>query len=444
MRIFFRFLDVICILAALSVSSWCMLPADLDVFADYTGASTFTVIIFLLAFYMLDCYKIGREDFRDSLIRVVLAVIIGIVGAGFAFYAFERWRFPRMTFVVQMAVNLALSLLWRAGYYHLHIRAAPSQERIVFFGSDMVDRARGVLEEYSPQSRIIGYVGEAGPRSDPPCLGGLGDIFSVLEKHQGAKVIVLDPRGLDKDLAARLFAAKLRGLKVEDMRGLYERLTARLPLDLIEDSWLLLEDGFNLHATDSLRRLKRTFDICFSLSMLVLAAPVILLAALLVRLESPGPVLYSQKRVGLNNREFTLYKIRSMRQDAERGQAVWAARNDPRVTAVGRFLRKTRLDELPQLFNVLKGDMSVIGPRPERREFTRELAEALPYYDARHSVKPGITGWAQVCYPYGASLEDSRAKLEYDLYYVKNLSALLETKILLRTIGVLLFPKGAR
>jgi sugar transferase (PEP-CTERM system associated) len=443
-RIFFLFLDTLCILAALSLSSWIMLPPDLEVFADYTGASTFTVFIFLLAFYMFDCYKIGREDFRDSLIRVLLAVIIGIVGAGFTFYAFEHWRFPRMTFVVQMLATLTLALSWRAIYYRLHTRAASAQERIILFGSQGMERALSVLKEYSPQDQVIGYVGEDAASPARPRLGGLADIFTVLAGHQGAKVIILEARGLDQDLAARLFAAKLHGLKVEDMRGLYERLTARLPIDLIEDSWLLLEDGFNLNATDSLRRLKRTFDICFSLASLILTAPLMLLAALLVRLESQGPAIYAQKRVGLNNREFTLYKIRSMRQDAESLQAVWAARNDPRVTLMGRFLRKTRMDELPQLLNVLRGDMSIIGPRPERGEFTRQLAGELPYYDVRHTVKPGITGWAQVCYPYGASLEDARVKLEYDLYYIKNLSALLETKILLKTIGVILFPKGAR
>jgi sugar transferase (PEP-CTERM system associated) len=443
-HLLFLFLDVLCILAALSLISLFMLPPDLAVFTDYTGASTFSVVIFLLSFYMFDCYKVGREDFRDSLFRVVLAVIVGIIGAGFAFYAFERWRFPRMVFVVQMLITLSLALLWRSLYYRLQTGAASAQEQILLFGAQGMERVLGVLKEYSPKDLVIGYVGGDLPESARPRLGGFTDIFSVLAGHRAAKVIILESGGLDRDLAARLFAAKLRGLKVEDMRGLYERLTARLPVDLLEDSWLLLEDGFNLNAAGSLRRLKRAFDLGFSLLFLLLSSPLILLAVLLVRLESKGPAIYAQKRIGLNNREFTLYKIRSMRQDAEDGQAVWAARNDPRITLVGGLLRKTRLDELPQLFNVLKGDMSLIGPRPERGEFTRELAKALPYYDVRHSVKPGITGWAQVCYPYGASLEDARAKLEYDLYYVKNLSPLLDAKILLKTVGVILFPRGAR
>jgi exopolysaccharide biosynthesis polyprenyl glycosylphosphotransferase len=228
------------------------------------------------------------------------------------------------------------------------------------------------------------------------------------------------------------------------MRGLYERLAARVPVDLIAEDWLLLEDGFYLNANGSLRRLKRAFDVCFACTLLLLTAPIILLACLALKLDSPGPAIFKQKRVGLLGDEFTLYKIRSMRLDAEKDGAQWASKNDPRVTRVGRFLRKSRIDELPQLVNVLRGDMSVIGPRPERMDFVRELVARLPFYDVRHSVKPGVTGWAQVSYPYGASMEDARLKLEYDLYYVKHLSPLLEAKILLKTIGVILFPKGAR
>ena len=169
-----------------------------------------------------------------------------------------------------------------------------------------------------------------------------------------------------------------------------------------------------------------------------------LLTALIVRLESPGPVIYKQDRVGLFEKEFTVYKFRSMRADAEKDGAVWASAKDNRVTFFGRFIRKVRIDELPQIWNILKGDMSFIGPRPERMAFVQKLKETIPYYSLRHTVKPGLTGWAQVCYPYGASEEDARRKLEYDLYYIKNMSILLDINIIFKTIGVVLFPKGAR
>ncbi|MDR1947576.1 MAG: sugar transferase [Desulfovibrio sp.] len=444
-RIIFRFVDLICILVALAVSSRLMLPPYLEIFADYTGASTFTVIIFLLSFYMMDCYNVGREDFRDSCVRVLVAVVVGIVAAGFVFYTFEHWRFPRMMFVVQMAVNLALSLAWRRAYFLLHKRGGAESSKVVFFGSSGAQRARSLLEEYEPATEILGYVGgEEGETPAGACLGAAEDVFRVIERFSPGRIIILDSVFPDRNTAHGLFNAKLKGLNVVDIRGLYERLAARVPVDLIRDDRLLLEDGFNLNVNAAMRRLKRASDICCSLALLVAAFPVLLAAASVVRFESPGPALYRQKRVGLYGKEFTVYKIRSMRLDAEKDGAVWAGKNDPRITRVGRFLRKTRIDELPQLVNVLKGEMSLIGPRPERMEFVRELSAVIPYYDVRHSVKPGITGWAQVCCPYGASVEDSRLKLEYDLFYIKNMSPLLEAKIILKTIGVVLFPKGAR
>ncbi|MDR2124730.1 MAG: sugar transferase [Desulfovibrio sp.] len=451
-RSIFRFVDLLCILIALAVSSRLMLPPYLEIFADYTGASTFTVLIFLLSFYMMDCYNVGREDFRDSCVRVLVAVVIGVVAAGFAFYTFERWRFPRMMFVVQMAVSLALSLAWRRAYFVLARRRRAKHGGVVFFGSGGAQRARGILEEYEPETEILGYVGgkDAAPRAPDkegpagPRLGAAEDIFAVIERFSPTRVIILDSAFPDRNTAHGLFNAKLNGLNVVDIRGLYERLAARVPVDLIRDDRLLLEDGFNLNVNAAMRRLKRASDICFSLALLAAALPVLLAAAAAVRCESLGPVLYRQRRVGLYGREFTVYKIRSMRLDAEKNGAAWAGKNDPRVTRCGRFIRKTRIDELPQLVNVLKGEMSLIGPRPERMEFVRELRDLIPYYEVRHSVKPGITGWAQVCCPYGASVEDARLKLEYDLFYIKNMSLLLEAKIILRTIGVVLFPKGAR
>ena len=218
----------------------------------------------------------------------------------------------------------------------------------------------------------------------------------------------------------------------------------RTPVEHINDEWLLLEDGFNLNTRKLPRRLKRTMDIVLAVGLLLVLWPLLLITAVVVRLDSPGPAIYRQTRVGLKNKNFTLYKFRSMRLDAEKDGAVWAVKNDPRVTKVGGFIRKVRLDELPQLINVIKGDMSFVGPRPERPEFVAALSEKIPYYYIRHTVKPGITGWAQVSYPYGASVEDSRMKLEYDLYYIKRMSLFFDFKVFLRTVGVILFPSGAR
>jgi exopolysaccharide biosynthesis polyprenyl glycosylphosphotransferase len=222
-----------------------------------------------------------------------------------------------------------------------------------------------------------------------------------------------------------------------------ERETGRVDLDTVNPSWLIFSDGFSSGRALS-SAAKRIFDVSASLLLLVLTLPLIVLFALLVKLDSKGPAFFRQTRVGLYGQAFDVIKLRSMRTDAEAGGAQFAQENDPRVTRIGRFIRKVRIDELPQTWSVLKGEMSFVGPRPERPEFVAELEEQLPYYAERHMVKPGITGWAQINYPYGASLEDSRHKLEYDLYYAKNYTPFLDLLILLQTLRVVLWHEGAR
>jgi sugar transferase (PEP-CTERM system associated) len=237
-----------------------------------------------------------------------------------------------------------------------------------------------------------------------------------------------------------LLEAKLQGVRIEEPETTYERLTGKIMLDELKPSWLIFSDGFR--AGRLTRLLKRAFDVVLAVVGLALSAPLMLLTAFAVRLGSPGPILYAQERVGEHGRTFTLYKFRSMRADAERGTPIWARDRDERVTRVGRFIRITRLDELPQLWNVLRGDMSFVGPRPERPFFVEQLAEAIPFYRQRHAVKPGITGWAQVKYRYGASMEDAREKLRYDLYYVKHMSIVFDMTIVFDTVKVILSCKG--
>jgi len=216
----------------------------------------------------------------------------------------------------------------------------------------------------------------------------------------------------------------------------------RVDVRVVDIGWLLYSDGFYFGTIDN--ALKRVLDVVVSLVLLVLFAPFLLGAAIAIKLDDGGPVLYSQERTTRNDRAFRIYKMRTMRTDAEKAGAVWAAEQDPRITRVGNFLRQSRIDEMPQLINVLRGDMSLVGPRPERPSFVTQLAEHLPLYNERHMVKAGLTGWAQINYPYGASIEDARAKLSYDLYYVKNFSILFDLLIILQTLRVVLWPSGAR
>jgi sugar transferase (PEP-CTERM system associated) len=270
------------------------------------------------------------------------------------------------------------------------------------------------------------------------------DEFAVLQAAQavGADQIVIAPderRGMNLE---RLLACKTAGFPVVQYLSFVEKEIRRVDLKRMELGWLLYSDGFQFSAID--RFLKRLFDLAASLLVLTLTLPVLLSAMLAIRWEGPGPVLYRQERVTQGGRHFRILKLRTMRVDAEARGAVWAATKDDRITVVGAFLRRTRIDELPQLVNVLRGEMSFVGPRPERPVFVAELARLIPLYNERHAVKAGLTGWAQINYPYGASVDDARSKLSYDLYYVKNFSVLFDLVILLQTLRVVLWPSGVR
>lgn len=437
-------LDLFCILLALTISGMTTIAPDLSVFDDYTGASLFTIFFYMLFFYILDAYNVGNEDFKETTGRVLVACLLAIVSSATASYAFQHWRFDRKTITLLFALSFCLSLLWR-WLYHLNADRLTHPLRILLVGVDRAGKVRQLLAEGLPQAEILGYVGERDQGPDAgPCLGPPFLALDIAQEKKATMILLLPDAPIDDDITHELLQAKLRGSMVVDIRSFYEHVVQRLPLSQLTDEWLLQTEGFSLNTRGSLRRLKRALDVLISLLLLIPATPVMLLTALIVRLESPGPVIYKQDRVGLFEKEFTVYKFRSMRADAEKDGAVWASAKDNRVTFFGRFIRKVRIDELPQIWNILKGDMSFIGPRPERMAFVQKLKETIPYYSLRHTVKPGLTGWAQVCYPYGASEEDARRKLEYDLYYIKNMSILLDINIIFKTIGVVLFPKGAR
>jgi len=239
-----------------------------------------------------------------------------------------------------------------------------------------------------------------------------------------------------------LLELRLRGVVVQDANVLIERLMGKLPLEGLNPSSLIFTEGFNVRRSFQLAR--RLVSICVSTVVLTICLPLIPFLILAVRLSSPGPILFRQIRVGRGGRLINIFKFRTMRQDAEANGAVWASKDDPRVTSVGRFMRKTRLDEIPQLWNVLRGDMAFVGPRPERPEFVKWLTSEIPYYNLRHMIRPGITGWAQVRYQYGANLEETKRKLEYDLYYVKNMSLGLDLLIIFETIKTIILRRGAQ
>jgi sugar transferase (PEP-CTERM system associated) len=285
-----------------------------------------------------------------------------------------------------------------------------------------------------------------GPAAVPNAVnrGDIKNLSAYVVEHAASEVVLALEERRNALPLSDLLRIKTTGVYVNDLSSFLERETGRVDLDSLNPSWLIFSDGFSAG-----RRLssagKRLFDVAVSAAILVFAGPLILLTAGIIKLESRGPAFFRQRRVGLYGQPFEILKLRSMRQDAEvGGVAVWAQKDDPRVTRIGSVIRKLRIDELPQAWSVLKGEMSFVGPRPERPQFVADLEARLPYYAERHMVKPGITGWAQINFPYGASVEDARQKLEYDLYYAKNYTPFLDVLILLQTVRVVLWPEGAR
>jgi len=279
-------------------------------------------------------------------------------------------------------------------------------------------------------------------RLEAPSLGRLADVEAILDQHDVHTVVVaLDDRRGNLPLGT-LVNAKLRGIQVYDAVEFYERLTGRMLVSRMRPSTIIFADGFVPGRATLF--VKRFLDATAAAALLLLTAPLMACVGLAVALTSRGPALFRQQRVGLSGLPFTMIKFRTMREDSEAAGPQWAAENDSRVTPIGRFLRKSRLDELPQLWNILLGQMSFVGPRPEQPDFVRTLRRAIPYYDQRHAVRPGLTGWAQVKYPYGASVEESEEKLEYDLYYIKHLSVAPDSTKKFETVRVLLTGKGAR
>ena len=335
---------------------------------------------------------------------------------------------------------------WRV-IFESAVRHVSPRERLVIVGasSAAVVLASELTERrYALGLEIVGFVtaGVGRPSAGAfKVLGDIADIPAIVQQHKVDRVVVslADARGsLPMD---QLLDMKMRGVTFDYLASVYEQYTGKIAVENLRPSWLIFSAGFR--TTPRLVGLKRMLDIVIALVGLVVTAPVMLLVALAVKLTSPGPALYHQQRVGERGRVFTVHKFRSMKVDAEATSgAVWSREGDTRTTSVGRFLRAARLDELPQLWNILLGDMSLVGPRPERPEFVQQLTELIPYYGQRHVVKPGLTGWAQVRYAYGSSVEDAMEKLQYDLFYIKNMSLALDLLIVLSTIKTVMSRRG--
>jgi sugar transferase (PEP-CTERM system associated) len=376
------------------------------------------------------------------LVGVSLAVLL------FAFIAFvlRGHTFWRSTLLYAMAFAIGLLMLNRLVVGGI-LGAAAFRRRVLILGAGQrAGRIHRLAQRPESGFAIVGYIAMSADQNaleQAVPRGAIADLSRYV-RDLGATEVVLAIEERRNSLPLKdLLRIKTAGVHVNDFSSFIERETGRVDLDTLNPSWLIFSDGFSSGRMLS-SIAKRLFDVLASGALLLLTFPVIALFALLVRLDSPGPAFFRQLRIGLYGEPFEIIKLRSMRTDAEKGGAKWAEKDDPRITRIGRIIRTLRIDELPQTWSVLTGKMSFVGPRPEVPAFVDDLEDKLPFYAERHMVKPGITGWAQVNYPYGASVEDARAKLEYDLYYAKNYTPFLDLLILLQTLRVILWPEGAR
>ncbi|BBO67321.1 glycosyl transferase [Desulfosarcina alkanivorans] len=442
----FIFLSVI-------IASWLLIGNEFIVNSQALVLKTLLIAsVCQLCLYYNDLYDLNvTNSYQELLIRLLQALGASAIFLALVYFLFPVCIIGRGIFIVSICFVVGFIVIWRIAYTHV-LNHGLFDKKIVLLGSGDLAKniAKEILDKKDCGYRVAAVVN--GKEYDGECLvqtpvNICRNDYSDLCKNAKAlnidKIVVAIEERRQGFPIRQLLQCRVDGIEVIEGTSFYEMLTGKLIVEKINPSWLIFSEGFR---KSWLRKvLKRTGDLILSFIMLILLAPVLIAVAILIKLDSKGPVFFSQERVGEDRKPYMVHKFRSMVQDAEKKSGpVWAQSNDSRVTRIGKFIRKWRIDEFPQLFNVIKGEMSFVGPRPEREFFVKELEEAIPYYAERFSVKPGVTGWAQVSYPYGASVEDAKEKLNYDLFYIKNMSILMDMMVIMRTVKTVLFGEGAR
>jgi sugar transferase (PEP-CTERM system associated) len=410
------------------------------------GKVMLVTIIFQFCLYLFDLYDLGfPQALADTVTRILRSFGIGCILLAGVYFTFPSIMIStKVVWLGSLVIGGTIGL-WRFFYALVLERQLFAQPLILLGSGTIAEKIAAEIDKRRDSGyRIVAQVDrEPGKRlAGIPFHGEETDLMHLCRQYQAEKVVVTMDNKRGKMPVQELMACKLHGLRIIPGINFYEGLAGKIMVEQVNPSWIIFSEGFQAGRFTCL--LKRLLDLALSFAGLLLSLPITLVTALVIKLESPGPIFYFQERIGEKERRFQVIKFRSMRLDAEKDGPIWANLNDNRVTRFGRFIRMARIDEIPQMWNVLKGEMSFVGPRPERPVFVKQLVEKIPYYSLRHNVKPGITGWAQICYPYGASEEDALRKLEYDLYYLKNISLRLDLGIIFMTAKTILFQRGAR
>ena len=431
-------------------------PAILiDFFRYWTGATTIGTAIFVTLFFIFDLYSPERRirTLRDFG-YILMVCSFGVTVASFFYFFVPLYRVGRGHLVIQGAFVASCAFLWRSVYTRVHPRITRPR-RVLVIGAGKV--AYALLEEihrsFRSEIQIVGILDDD-PAKAQFEMNGYRVVGNTLNLAKAARdlqaeiIVFAIPRHnnpVDGNLMSEILALKTSGVEVYQMPTYFKKITGRVPVEFIEDTWLIFGQGFAPADNGPASRVRRLLDVAIAAICLLALSPLLILISLIIKLTSKGPVLYRQERLGLNRRPYQMIKFRSMVADAERGRGpTWSeGKKDPRVTWIGRFLRRTRLDEVPNFLNVLNGDMSIVGPRPERPSFVDLLEAEIPYYGLRFAVKPGLTGWAQVNYSYGASIEDACKKLQYEVFYIQERSLLLDMLILAKTAQTVLLRPGS-
>ena len=417
---------------------------------DYYMGSLLMTSVYIAAFYSFGLYSADIYSPSQGMFIKLLKAIIAATTIQLCIYfispTIKTWR----GILLETTITLPLIIVF---FRSISVKFIPWEfyrEKVLILGSGGLAKKFGkkIYDNQKNGLNLVGFIDDDPEKLgvsivNPGVIGGYGDILRLVKTEGIKRILIALPDRRAKLPMSALLDCKLMGVTIEEGETFNERLEGKIPLDQLKPSWMVFSDGFK--SLRSRKIIKRILDLVLSTVILIISFPVLVIIPIIIKLGSQGTVIFKQTRIGENGKEFEIYKFRSMHVDAEAKLGpVWAGENDDRATFVGKFIRKARIDELPQLFNVFRGDMSFVGPRPERPFFVNELKKEIPYYEVRNVVKPGITGWTQVKYPYGATVDDAKEKLQYDIFYIKNMSPVLDLIIVLLTVRIILFGRGAR